>query len=86
MIHGYIVFALNALMLLIFVDAILDNIILYTGKISPRHPVVKALHNTVEPILVPVRRVVPPLKTQSGYVDLSPMIAILLLTVILRIL
>jgi YggT family protein len=43
--------------------------------LSPYHPAVRAVHQVTAPILDPIRRLMPPV----GGLDLSPMIAILLL-------
>jgi YggT family protein len=42
---------------------------------DPYHPVRRGLSSVVEPMLAPIRRVVPPV----GMVDLSPLILILLI-------
>ena len=49
---------------------------------SPFAPIVRAIYHITEPILGPIRRLIPGL----GMFDLSPMIAIILLMVIQRIL
>lgn len=45
---------------------------------DPRNPVVAFLHDITEPILGPLRQIVP----RFGMLDLSPMIAIILLSFI----
>lgn len=42
------------------------------------HPAVKAVHQVTAPILDPIRRLMPP----AGGLDLSPIIAVLLLTAV----
>lgn len=42
---------------------------------DPRNPIVKFLHWATEPVLAPVRRLLPPWKT--GGLDLSPLIVII---------
>ena len=42
---------------------------------DPYHPVRRGVDNIVEPLLAPIRRVVPPL----GMIDISPLILILLI-------
>ena len=66
------------LLFTIFYFAILGRVIL--SWISPRgnDPVSPLLYQITEPILKPIRQVVPPL----GMFDLTPMIALILLTVI----
>ena len=48
------------------------------GPSSPLYPVVAILHQLTEPILAPVRRVLP----RFGMLDLSPMVVLFLLTFI----
>jgi len=45
---------------------------------NPYHPFRQAVHRLVEPMLAPIRRLVPPV----GMIDFSPMILILLIQVI----
>lgn len=49
-----------------------------TFFMSPFHPVRQAIDRVVEPMLAPIRRVIPPL----GMIDLSPLILIILLQVL----
>jgi YggT family protein len=48
-----------------------------------RHPIVQILHRITEPVLQPVRRVIPPI---GGTVDVSPVVALILLEILRRIL
>ena len=66
------------LLFTVFYFAILGRVIM--SWISPRgdDPLSPLLHQITEPILKPIRQVVPPL----GMFDLTPMIALILLTVI----
>ncbi len=50
--------------------------------VNPRFegPVARFLHETTEPLLAPIRRVMP----QMGMIDLSPLVLILLLGVLMR--
>ena len=72
--------AIQALTLIIFVDAILT----WIPQIDRYNPVVLALRRITQPIYRPIRKAIPPEKT--GYIDLSPMIAIIGLQIIGRIL
>jgi len=54
--------------------------------VDPYHPVVRFLRQITEPVLAPIRRIVPPFQAGGGYLDLSPMVALLLLWVFERIL
>ena len=49
---------------------------------SPYHPVRKAIDSVVEPLLNPIRRIMP----QTGMLDFSPMVLIILLQVVARLL
>lgn len=61
----------QALQLIIVVDALLT----WFPNVDRRNPLVVALRRITEPIYRPIRRVIPPEKT--GYIDISPIIAIL---------
>lgn len=49
--------------------------------IRPSNPLVVVLHEITEPILAPIRQIMPRL----GMIDLSPMVAVIVLQVILRV-
>ena len=66
----------NLLFILIFLWVILSWIL------PPYHPLREALDRVVEPMLSPIRRVVP----LVGMIDLSPMILMILIEVASRIL
>jgi YggT family protein len=48
-----------------------------------RHPIVRILHRVTEPVLQPLRRVIPPI---GGTVDITPVIALILLEILRRVL
>ena len=58
--------------------AVLARVLLSWVRVSPYHPAVEFLYRITEPILAPLRRIIPPL----GMVDLSPVIALILLQII----
>ena len=60
--------------------AIFIRIILSWVGMDPQNPVVVFLHEITEPILAPIRQFMPRL----GMLDLSPMVAIILLSLIAR--
>lgn len=64
---------LSALLLAIFVRSILTWF-----PISPNHPFRAMLDQITEPILLPIRRLMP----RTGSLDLSPMVAILIILLI----
>jgi YggT family protein len=49
---------------------------------SPFHPVRQAIDNLVEPLLAPIRRLLP----QTGMLDFSPLILIILVQIVARLL
>jgi YggT family protein len=62
--------------------AILARVLLSWVRVSPYHPAVDFLYRITEPILAPLRRAIPPI----GMVDISPVIAIILLQIIQQVL
>ena len=54
--------------------------------VDPYHPVARFLRQITEPVLAPIRRIVPPVQAGGGVFDLSPMVALLLLWVFEQIL
>ena len=59
---------------------ILARVILSFIRIDPYHPIVRLVYDLTEPILAPIRRILPPM---SG-LDFSPLIALLLLQLLFR--
>ena len=62
----------------ILIEALLSNIIAFGGKLSSRHPFVVGLRAIVNPILNPVRRMLPPPSRTGGW-DFAPFVVIILL-------
>jgi YggT family protein len=62
--------------------AILARVLLSWVRVSPYHPAVEFLYRITEPILAPLRRIIPPV----GMMDISPIIAMLLLQIIQQVL
>ena len=58
--------------------AIFIRVIISWVGLDPRNPVVVFLHDITEPILAPIRQFMPRL----GMLDLSPLVAIILLNLI----
>jgi YggT family protein len=58
--------------------AILARVILSWFPVSPGNRLVDLLHQVTEPILAPLRGIIP----RVGMIDISPMIAIILLQVV----
>ncbi len=66
----------NVLIIFIFLWVILSWIL------PPYHPLREALDRVVEPMLIPIRRIIP----MPGMIDFSPMILMILIELIARIL
>jgi YggT family protein len=73
---AFIAVVLNLLALAIFI-----RILLTWLPIAPWHPAVRMLDRITEPVLAPFRRLIPPM----GGFDLSPAVAIVVLTILARI-
>jgi YggT family protein len=61
--------------------AILARVLLSWFRVDPYHPAVAFLYQITEPILRPLRNAIPPL----GMMDISPIVAMLLIGIIRRI-
>ena len=72
-IGGLLAAAIRLLILAIFFRAILSWFVR-----DPNNPIVRVLDNITEPILQPIRRFMP----RTGVMDLSPMVAIILLVIL----
>lgn len=77
---GFVALVVNIVIILIIAEAIVSNVIAFGGKLSPYNPWVRNLRKIVNPILDPVRKLLPP-RTMGGW-DLSPMIVIILLQIL----
>lgn len=64
---------IRALMILIILSSVMSWI-----RPDPRNPLVKTLNGIVEPLLLPIRKILPAM----GPLDLSPTVAIILLWVL----
>ena len=62
-----------------FYIAVFARVILSWIPLKADHPLVKVIYTVTEPILAPIRRVVP----RFGMLDLSPMIALILVLFLL---
>jgi YggT family protein len=56
------------------------------GPDSPFRPVVRVLGAVTDPVLTPLRRVLPPLRVGGMGIDLSPIILLVALTIVLQVL
>lgn len=62
--------------------AIIARVLTSWMNIRPDHPIVEFLYQITEPILGPLRNLIPPI----GMMDISPIVAIILLEIIRNIL
>lgn len=62
--------------------AIIARALLSWFNLGPSHPIVRILYDVTEPILAPLRRVIP----MIGMIDITPLVAILLLELAQRLL
>lgn len=66
----------------VFWILILIRVILSFVQINPYHPAVQMVYQLTEPILEPIRNIMP----RTGMIDFSPLIALLLLGLLRRLL
>jgi YggT family protein len=69
------------ILVLILQFAIIARAVLSWFPIDPRSPIVSILNEITEPILAPLRRIVP----RIGMIDITPMVAIFVLFIIQRV-
>jgi YggT family protein len=75
-----------ALVFIIFLYLLIAAVIIrallsWFPNVDPRGQLVRMLHNVTEPLLDPVRRIMP----RTGFIDLSAMIVILVLYVMIEV-
>lgn len=73
--------ALQVLLWLIFIDVILT----WIPSIPNYHPVVVFIRRITSPILNLFRKILPPQRLGDAYIDLSPILAIVAISILLRI-
>lgn len=69
---------LQALMLIILFDVIMS----YIPSIPHHNPIIVAIRKVSRSILKPIGKIIPPLRIGDAYADFSPIVAILILSVI----
>ena len=62
--------------------AIVARVLLSWFNVDPYHPIISFLDQITEPILSPLRRIIPPI----GMIDITPIVALVLLQIIERLL
>jgi len=75
--------AFRAYEFLIFVQVLLSWFSATPGYSLGSHPLIQLLQRLTEPVLAPLRRVIPPV---GGVLDISPVIALILLDIIRQVL
>ncbi len=73
---------INYIGTLLYIAIFARVILTWFPQMSPTNPLVKMVFTVTEPILGPIRRLLP----RMGMFDLSPMIALILIVVIQRVL
>ena len=80
MILNAIAYVVEAYVVVLIVRAVLSWIPLRPG--SPLQPVVRALDAVIEPVLRPIRRVLPPVRAGGMGIDLSFIVVILVAQIV----
>ncbi len=73
--------ALVDLLFTLFIFLIFARVILSMARIDPYHPVAQWVYRLTEPLLGPIRNIMP----RTGMIDWSPMIAMFLLIILRQI-
>ncbi len=55
----------------LYILVLLARVLLSWVQVDPQNPIVNVIHQLTEPLLAPIRRLLP----QSGSIDFSPMVA-----------
>lgn len=77
------------LLLQVYLFAVIAWIILSWIRVSPDHPVAKVsvfLDRIIYPVILPLRRVIPPLRLGGGLLDLSPIVLIIAIQILISLL
>ncbi|MCI0394709.1 MAG: YggT family protein [Chloroflexi bacterium] len=69
---GLLILLIDLLYYALFV-LIIARIIMSFARFDPYHPISRTVYNLTEPILEPIRRILPP----AGGLDFSPMVTLL---------
>ncbi len=72
------IFYLLATVVQIYSFVLLIRILLSWVRVDPYNPMVRFLYDITDPLLEPLRRVIPP----AGMMDFSPMVAFLILWIL----
>jgi YggT family protein len=80
---GIVSWAFFAYELLILIRVLLSWISADPYRRSSDHPLIRILQLVTDPVLQPLRRIIPPI---GGTIDISPMIALVILEILRRVL
>jgi YggT family protein len=72
----FIAYMIHRIIQLLILVVIIQTVLTYF--LSPFHPIRQVIDRIVEPMLMPIRRILPPI----GMLDFSPLVLIILLEVI----
>lgn len=76
-------------LLQVYLYAVIAWIILSWIRVSPDHPVARVsvfLDRIIYPVILPLRRVIPPLRIGGGLLDLSPIVLIIAIQILISLL
>ena len=76
-------------LLQVYLYAVIAWIILSWIRVSPDHPVARVsvfLDRIIYPVILPLRRVIPPLRLGGGLLDLSPIVLIIAIQILISLL
>jgi YggT family protein len=62
----------------LYIIVLLARVLLSWVQVDPHHLVVKLIHQLTEPLLAPIRRLLP----QTGAVDFSPLVAFVVVLIV----
>ncbi len=75
-IGGIVSMALYLLQLLVLLDVVFSYLVMFRVNTRPIQPIIEFVQKIVEPMLEPIRRIIPPQKL--GGLDISPLILLIL--------
>ncbi len=80
-----LLFLIQIYYIVIFARIILSWFMMGVGGNDTFTSVYRVVYNLTEPVLAPIRKVIPGIKIGMGYLDLSPIIVLILLSILRQI-
>jgi len=77
--RSVLLLAINIMMLVIVASVVLSWLRMFGARVPSYHPVVRAIEDTADLMLRPIRNAVP---TSGGGLDFSPMVALIILYIL----